>query len=185
MGDVLKDPESPPADSRKWIGRIVIAVVLGEAIWGFLVSITNYLALPAMAKIIGGDPQSSQYVGKGDFNVTALFISFLELCLAGIVAVLLNSWTQKSGSGRARSSQPVRRAPVTAPRPASVVVPPADPPPAPAVDAAIQANASVTSMQSASRPAQPLQQVAKPAKPKPPKQVYYNIVGERVEADEE
>ncbi len=55
MGELLNvsAPESS-SDSRKWIGRIVIAVVLGEAIWGFLVSITNYLVLPAMAKVIGG-----------------------------------------------------------------------------------------------------------------------------------
>lgn len=34
-------PELSPVDSRKWIGLIVIGVVLGEAIWGFLVSITK------------------------------------------------------------------------------------------------------------------------------------------------
>jgi hypothetical protein len=73
-------PESSQADSRKWISRIVIAVVLGEAVWGCLVSITNNLALPAMARVMGGDPQSPLYLGKGDVNVQALFISVLELC---------------------------------------------------------------------------------------------------------
>ena len=68
---------------KKWIGGIVIAVVLGEAIWAFLVSITINLALPAMARVMGGDAQSPLYLGKGDFNVQALFTSFLELCLLG------------------------------------------------------------------------------------------------------
>ncbi len=99
---------------------IVIAVVLGEAIWGFLVSITTNLAVPAMARVMGGDIQSPLYLGKGDFNVQALFTSFLELCFAGIIAVLLNSWSQKPGRDRAK---PVRLAPVEA-RATPVVTPP-------------------------------------------------------------
>lgn len=183
MDEVLKvsGSELSPADSRKWISRIVIAVVLGEAIWGFLVSITNYLVLPAMARVIGGDPQSFLYKGRGDFNVPALFTSVLELCLAGIVALLLNSWSEKSGHAR---SKPTRLTPAAAPRPAPVVAPAASPLATPAVATATRANASVTSMQPASRPAQPSPQVAKPAKPKPPKEVHYNIVGEPVDDDE-
>jgi hypothetical protein len=110
-------PESSQADSRKWISRIVIAVVLGEAVRGCLVSITNNLALPAMARVMGGDPQSPLYLGKGDVNVQALFISVLELCFAGIVAVLLNSWSQKPRLVRPRT---VRLTPVQA-SPAPVV----------------------------------------------------------------
>lgn len=76
MDEILNKsaPELSQADSRKWISRIVIAVVLGEAVWGCLVSITNNLALPAMARVMGGDPQSPLYLGKGDVNVQALFI---------------------------------------------------------------------------------------------------------------
>jgi hypothetical protein len=183
MDEVLKvsGSELSPADSRKWISRIVIAVVLGEAMWGFLVSITNYLVLPAMATLIGGDPQSFFFRGRGDFNVPALFASGLELCLAGIMAFLLNSWSEKSGRVR---SEPVRLTPVAAPRLAPVVAPAANPLATPAVAAAVQANASVTSMQPAPRPAQPSPQVAKPARPKPPKEVHYNIVGEPVDDDE-
>jgi hypothetical protein len=44
----------------------------------------------------------------------------------------------------------------------------------------MQANSTVTIVQ----PAQPSPQVAEPAK-KPPKKVYYNIVGEPVETDDE
>jgi len=182
MGELLNlsAPESSPADSRKWIGRMVIAVVLGEAIWGFLVSTTNDLVLPAMSKVIGGGAQPSLRTGGGGFNVPGLFTSVLELCLAGLLAVLLNSWSQKSGGAR---SKPVRPAPVAAPRPALVVEPAANPLAIPAVGTAIQANAPV-SVPLAARPAQPSRQVAKPAKQKPPKKVYYNIVGEPLDDDE-
>jgi hypothetical protein len=174
--------ESSSADSRKWIGGIVIAVVLGEAIWGFLVSITNNLAVPAMARVMGGDAQSPLYLGKGDFNVQALFTSFLELCFAGIMAVLLNSWSQKPGRVRPK---PVRLAPVEA-RATPVVTPPVASPATPAADTTIQeAKESVRSVLSAPQPPPPSPQTARPAKPKPPKAVYYNIVGEPVDPDDE
>ena len=183
MAEILNmsAPESSPADSRKWIGRIVIAVVLGEAIWGFLVSITNNLALPALARVMGGDAQSPLYLGKGDFNAQALFTSVLELCFAGIMAVLVNSWSQKPGHVR---SKPVRFTPVGAP-PAPVVAPTAASPATPAADTTIQAKAPVTTGLSPSQPEPPSPQMAKPAKPKPPKEVYYNIVGEPVDPDDE
>ena len=41
------------------------------------------------------DVQSPLYLGKGDFNVPALFTAVLELCFAGIAAVILNSWLQR------------------------------------------------------------------------------------------
>lgn len=176
MNEILQvaAPELSPADSRTWIGRILIGVVLGEAIWGFLTSITTNLALPAMARFMGGDAQSPLYLGKGDFKVPALFTSLLELCFAGIVAVFLDSWSRRAGRVRSKSLRPV---PVTdPPHPPRT----ADSPISPAPNTAMQANSTVTIVQ----PAQPSPQVAEPAK-KPPKKVYYNIVGEPVETDDE
>lgn len=184
MEEILKDaaPESSPADSRKWIGRILMGVILGEAIWGFLVSLTNNLALPTMARVMGGDPQSPLYLGKGDFNIAALFASLLELCFAGIVAVLLNSWSRQSEFVRSR---PVRVAPVAPPLQAPVFAPPPDARPTPAPDTAVQTKAAAPAPQSVPQPAQSAPPVAKPSKPKPPKEVYYNIVGEPIEPDDE
>ena len=161
--------ESSLADARPWIGRILIGVVLGEAIWGFLASITTNLALPAMARFMGGDPQSPLYLGKGDFKVAPVFTSLMELCFAGIVAVLLNSWSQRAGRVRSKSL-----------RPAAVALP-VDSPVSSAANQAMQANSTATIMQ----PPQPSPQVAEPAKQKPPKKVYYNIAGEPVESDDE
>ena len=48
---------------------MVIAVILAEGIWGFIVAVTNNLVLPLLARIMGGDAQSPLYLGKGDFNV--------------------------------------------------------------------------------------------------------------------
>jgi hypothetical protein len=173
--------ESSPSDSRIWISRIVIAIVFGEAIWGFLVSITINLALPAMARVMGGDAQSPLYLGKGDLNVQALFASFLELCFAGIMAVLLNSWSLKPGRAR-----PTLRLTPGEARAAPIVTPPAASPATPAADTTIQeAQEPVRSVTSTTQPAPPSPNTVVPAKLKPPKAVYYNSVGEPVDPDDE
>ena len=200
--------ELSPADAGKWIGRVVIAVLLAEAIWGFIVSITNGLVLPLLARTMGGDAQSPLYLGKGDFNVPALFASVLELCFVGIAAAILNSVLQrKPGVTRTKV---VRVSPVpvqtSAPRPAPpavastqastatpplAVAPVVAAPPAP-TPVAIPPSAPPGQFWSPPEPSPPKAAAppppkapAKPAKPKPPKEVYYNIVGEPINPTED
>jgi hypothetical protein len=104
-------PEAPATDTGRWIGRVVIAVILAEGIWGFIAALTNNLILPLLARTMGGDVQSPLYLGKGHVNVPALFASVLELCFAGIAAVILNSFLQKKPKVR---SKPARVSPVQA-----------------------------------------------------------------------
>jgi hypothetical protein len=207
----MLSPESSAVDTGKWIGRVVIAVILAEGIWGFIVSLTNNLVLPVLARTMGGDVQSPLYLGKGDFNVPALFTAVLELCFAGIAAVILNSWLQrKPKMTRTRAvrvspspvqsiapTQPATPPPPPRPSPpavvpvqASVSVPVAAlaPVPAPATPAAAPAPAQVWSPPEAPQPkvaAPPTPPKAKPSKPKPPKEVYYNIVGEPINPTED
>ena len=133
-------PESSAADTGKWIGRVVIAVILAEGIWGFIVSVTNNLVLPVLARTMGGaDVQSPLYLGKGDFNVPALFTAVLELCFAGIAAVILNSWLQRKP--RVTRSRAVRVSPI----PMQSIAPtqPMAPPPPPSPPAVVPVQASV------------------------------------------
>jgi hypothetical protein len=169
-------PESPALDAGKWIGRVVIAVVLAEGIWGFNVSVTNNLILPLLARTMGGDAQSPLYLGKGDINVPALFTSVLELCFAGIAAVILNSFLQRKP--KVTRSKPARVSPIPAQ--------PAAPRPSPPSVAPVQAAASVPLPVAAPAAASLLPSpTAKAAKPKPPKEVYYNIVGEPINPTED
>jgi hypothetical protein len=186
--------QSPASDAGAWIGRVVIAVLLAEAIWGFIVSITNGLVLPLLARTMGGDVQSPLYLGKGDLNVPALFTAVLELCFAGIAAVILNSFLQRKPRV-ARSTQ-VRLSPIPAQtaapaqspvQPSSTPVVPVQaavsipPPVAPAVHppvptpvtppaAPAQATASPTApTEFWSPPEPPPGKVAVPVAPAPPK----------------
>ena len=196
-------PESPALDAGKWIGRVVIAVILAEGIWGFIVSVTNNLILPLLARIMGADAQSPLYLGKGDLNIPALFTSVLELCFAAIVAVILNSWVRRNPKQVRTKS--VRVSPTPAQPAASAAAPPpvvpvqapaSVPPPtkAPAPPAAATANLGTSSAAPPPSPGQfwsppepPPQPKApaKPAKPKELKEVYYNIVGEPINPTED
>jgi hypothetical protein len=170
-------PEPSAPDAGKWIGRVLIAVILGEGIWGLIVSLTNNLVLPFMARTMGGtDVQSPLYLGKGGFNVPALFTSVLELCFAGIAAVLLNSWVQrKPGSAR---RQAVRVSPIPAQSSAQLPSPPTAAP----VQAAASDFPSATAPSQFWSPPEPSsrpQAAAPPStKAKPPKEIIYNSVGE-------
>jgi len=205
MGGIPNSPSPDALSSGRWITKVILAVIVGEAIWGLLVSLTNGVIVPGLARVMGGDPQSPVYLGKGEFNVTAIFTSILELCLAGIVAVALNQWS-RSGTARvrvktvkvktvaAKSSMPsiaptsvtaapvrVPSAPAVTPEPVSIPVPaPVTAPPA-AVSLAPVPSSPPQPTPPATKPAVP----AKPEKPKKPHEVYYNIVGEPINPTED
>ena len=176
MDEVPKtlSPESSAVDTGKWIGRVVIAVLLAEGIWGFIVSVTNNLVLPALARTMGaGDIQSPLYLGKGDFNVPALFTAVLELCFAGIAAVILNSWLQrKPGVTRTRA---VRVSPIPMPSiaPTQPMAPPTSPPAVVPVQASVPVPSSppmaakVLVPAPATPAAVPAQTTASPTAPSP------------------
>ena len=185
MEESSNSPSMSAADSKKWIVRIVLALVLGQAIWGLVVALTAHLLVPLTARVMGGDPASPLYLGKGDIDVPALFIAILEFCLAGIVAAVLNSWVQKPGRVVVRrvaapGSLSLQSAVASAPKAATVA--PASAPivqsPAPVAPAkpAVPAPSPVVA-----NPAVP----AAPPKPAKPKEVYYNIVGDPITMDDE
>jgi hypothetical protein len=209
MDDTARPSPEPALDAGKWIGRVLIAVILGEGIWGLIVSVTNNLILPFMARIMGTDARSPLSLGNGQFNVPGLFISVLELCFAGIVAVILNSLIQRKP--KTTSSKPVKVGPIPvkpaapSPSPPRVVpVPaaaPAPPPvtvpipvsvaasPAPSPPAASSASPKeFWSPPESSKPQAapvPVPPVPKPAKPKPPREILYNSVGEPLPFDDD
>ncbi len=199
MDDTSRTTSPEPPSPGKWIGRVLIAVLLGEGIWGLIVALTNNLILPLLARTMGGDAQSPLYLGKGDFNVPAVFTSVLELCFAGIAAVVLNSWVQRKPRGV--RSQSLRVSPVAPQlaRPAIVSVPASAPPPVsvpvpapPAPSTSAQLSSTLPQEQFWSPPEPPRPKTAtvapaaaKPQKPKTPKEVYYNIVGEPINPTDE
>ena len=174
-------PEPVVTDSGTWMWRIVVAVIFAEAIWGFLVSITNGLILPLVARTIGRG-ESVSFPQKADFNSAGILVSFIELCLAGMVAILFNSWVTKLANSGVKPASAKISTPVpasTADRnAASTTV-------ALAAAAASPANPPARKVNSVSPPASPPPKPPKPEKTKSGKKVYYNIVGEPIDSDED
>ncbi len=175
----------------KWIALAVAAIVLAEGIWGILVSLTRSLLVPLLAGFLGTDSHSLFYLGRGEINVADLFASVIQLCLAGIVFLLIRAWaTSEERVKTPRPQKVVRRAEVPAvPRP--VVTAPAS--------AAVQTTASSPSIITATTQSipetqvsaapissgKPIQKPVKPTKPPKPQEVYYNLVGEPINPTEE
>jgi hypothetical protein len=180
----------------KWVGQLVAAVILAEGIWGLLASLTSNLLVPLLARVMDGDPQSPSYLGKGELNVPALFKSFLTLCLAGIVFILLHGWSQRKPAPVRVKMMPVPKN-VSQPtaKSLSIITPPepvavpthtvVTPPPASQIPQAAVSLPPVPTPQQSKPTPPPVVAPAKPAKPQPPKEVYYNIVGEPTNPTEE
>lgn len=181
----------------KWIALAVAAVILAEGIWGILVSLTRSLLLPLLARVLGGDSNSPLYLGPGQVNVPDLFASILQLCLAGIVFLLLQAWAGRAEEVRSlrpatnaqRPQAPTPSKPVPDAAMAAVAVPTATPapptpvlaPPAPGPVAAIKTVSPAPPKPVPAVPAVTSKPEEKPKiaeKPEKPREVYYNIVGE-------
>ncbi len=193
-----KQTSAPPStlNPAKWAAQLVAAVILAEGIWGLLASLTSNLVVPLLARVMDGDPQSPSYLGKGELNVPGLFKSFLTLCLAGIVFILLYGWSQrKPAPVRVKMMRVPKKVSQPTAGPLSIIAPPepvpvptqtvVTPPPAPHISQTPVSLPPVSAPQQ-SKPTPPAVVVpAKPAKPQPPKEVYYNIVGEPINPTED
>src|SRR6059058_6560125 len=99
MDQTVKTITSEGADARKWIGRIIMAVILGEAIWSLIVSIMNNLVVPWLGDVMGQASGLPASFTQRPYDYPDLFISVLEFCIAGIVAVMLNYFLQWPRAG--------------------------------------------------------------------------------------
>lgn len=83
------------AETRRWIGRIIIAVLLGEALWGLIVSVMNNLVVPWLGDFMGQSAGLPTSFTQRPYNYPDLFVSVLEVGIAGLVAAILNYFFQR------------------------------------------------------------------------------------------
>jgi large-conductance mechanosensitive channel len=119
MDQTVKTFTSEGADARKWFGRIIMAVILGEAIWNLIVSVMNNLVVPWLGDVVGQSSGLPTSFTQRPYDYPDVFVSVLEFCIAGIVAVLLNYFLHRQRAGRVK---PVKSSAPTAPvEPARVI----------------------------------------------------------------
>jgi large-conductance mechanosensitive channel len=103
MDQSVKTLPSDAADGRGWIGRIIIAVILGEAIWALIVSVMNNVVVPWLGDVMGQSGGLPTSFTQRPYNYPDLFVSIFEFCIACLVAAILNYFFQRPRAARARS----------------------------------------------------------------------------------
>jgi hypothetical protein len=95
MDQPAKPFTSEGTDTRKWIGRIMVAVILGEAIWGLIVSFMNHVFVPWLGDVMGQSSGLPTSFTQRPYNYPELFVSVFEFCIAGLVAAVINYFFQR------------------------------------------------------------------------------------------
>jgi len=90
-------------DPRKWIGRIIMAVILGEAIWNLIVSVMNNVVVPWLGDLFGQSSGLPTSFTQRPYNYPDLFVSILEFCIAALVAAIINYFFQRPGAVRVKT----------------------------------------------------------------------------------
>src|ERR1700722_17765926 len=107
----MDQPEKPfisqAANGRGWIGRLIIAVLLGEAIWGLIVSVMNNVIVPWVGDAMGTSSGLPTSFTRRPYNYPELFVSVFEFCIAGLVAAIINFVLQRPGTRRVKSVKSV------------------------------------------------------------------------------
>ncbi len=124
MDQPAKPLTSGTADTRRWMARLIIAVILGEALWGLIVSLVNNVFVPWLGDAMGPSSGLPTSFTQRPYNYPDLFVSVFEFCIAGLVAAILNYFLQPPTAKRVRTSKsavpaappgPIRVVPQAAP----------------------------------------------------------------------
>jgi len=82
---------------RRRVGQIALAVVLAEAAWHLVSSLTWYLIIPLIGKALRGNTESVLFPSATSRPIPweNLFGSLLEFGLVVILVFYLNRWVQR------------------------------------------------------------------------------------------
>ncbi len=154
MEQTMKPFSSEATDTRRWIARIIMAVILGEAVWGLIVSVMNNVVVPWLGDVMGQSSGLPTSFTQRPYNYPDLFVSILEFGIAALVAALLNYFFQgpatkatRTVKNSAPAAEPVRVFPQPTTTAALTQTPSPYTPPAPVIKAepvAVQAPAPVS-----------------------------------------
>src|SRR5690348_18438532 len=103
------------ATARQWVGWIMVAVILGEAVWGLIVSVMNNVVVPWLGDVMGQSSGLPTSFTQRPYNYPDLFVSVLEFGLAGLVAAVLNYFFQRPGGRRVKTVRTTIAAPPVEP----------------------------------------------------------------------
>ena len=97
-----RETETHNTGTRNWIGQIIVAVILGEAIWNLIISVMNNLIVPWLGDVMGQSSGLPTSFTQRPYNYPDLFVSAVELCIAGIVSAMLNHFFRQPKPEKAK-----------------------------------------------------------------------------------
>src|SRR3984893_3840667 len=103
MEQPVKRFNSDGGDTGLWFGRIIIAVLLGEALWGLIVSVMNNVVVPWLGDVMGQSSGLPTSFTQRPYNYPELFVSVFEFCIAGLLAAVLNYFFQRPSARRVKT----------------------------------------------------------------------------------
>ena len=103
MEQPAKPFTSESGDTRGWIGRLIIAVLLGEAIWGLIVSFMNHVFVPWLGDVMGQSSGLPTSFTQRPYNYPELFVSVFEFCIAALVAAVINYFLQRTAARKVKT----------------------------------------------------------------------------------
>lgn len=142
---ITEELAADPGQARRWTGRLLMAVILGLAIWNLIVSVIDNVVVPGFGALMGQDGSLPASFTR-NYDYPDLFVAVLKFGVAGIVAVSLNWWFQREK--RVRQAVVIPRAPIqegvpVTPVQAAVTVAAVAPPMRPVEAAAAQPTAPI------------------------------------------
>ena len=93
-----------------------MAVILGEAIWGLIVSVMNNVVVPWLGDVMGQSAGLPTSFTQRPYNYPDLFVSVLEFCIAALVAAVLNYFFQAGTTKTIRTVKEFGSGPPSSPR---------------------------------------------------------------------
>ncbi len=118
MDQPAKPFTSEGGETRRWIGRLIIAVLLGEALWGLIVSVMNNVFVPWLGDVMGQSSGLPTSFTQRPYNYPELFVSVFEFGIAGLVAAVINYFFQRPAARRVKT---VKSVPTSPPGPIRVI----------------------------------------------------------------
>jgi hypothetical protein len=116
MGNISEKSTATETDPGKWLGRVIVGVLLGEAIWNLIVSAMNNLFVPWLGDVMGQSSGLPASFTQRPYNYPDFFVSFWQSCVAAFMAAVLNYFFQRQTAARAKPAKTaVQVRPVEAP----------------------------------------------------------------------
>jgi hypothetical protein len=95
MGNISQESTAVGIDPGKWVGRIIIGVLVGEAIWNLIVSAMNNIVVPWLGDAMGQSSGLPTSFTQRPYNYPDFFVSAWESCIAAMAAAVLNYFFQR------------------------------------------------------------------------------------------